>query len=87
MFIFIETALIVGLNFVQCYKIGDDCNAYGTLFLRHEGKMIATAMKIGNQYQPFAILLEMPVADKHAGDERKHVVTNRTITFHLIMYQ
>ena len=34
----------------------------------------------GNQCQPLGALMETPVADKYARDERRHLVTNRTIT-------
>ena len=40
--------LILGLDFAQRYRIGIDWNTYGKLFLRCEGKQIATSMKANN---------------------------------------
>ena len=43
--------LILGLKFAERYKIGIDWDMYGTLFLRCEGKNIATSMKMINPEQ------------------------------------
>ena len=44
----IETSLILGLDFAQRYRTKIDWDMYGTLFLRCEGKRIATSMKMTN---------------------------------------
>ena len=40
--------LILELDFTQRYRIGIDWYMCGKLFLRHEGKKIATPMKTNN---------------------------------------
>ena len=67
----LKQPFIVGLDLLQCYKFGVDWHAYGTLFLKNKDKNIATAMRKGNQCQPLVVLLEMPVADKCAGNAIK----------------
>ena len=46
----IGTTLILGLNFVQRYRVEIEWGIYGTSFLRHEGKKIATSMKMANAW-------------------------------------
>ena len=56
--------MIVGLEFALRYKIGMDCDAYGTLFLRYKGKRIATTMKKGNPCQQTMAFLATSVTKK-----------------------
>ena len=39
------------MDFAQIYGIGVDWHAYGTLFIWHDGRKIAKAMKDGNPKQ------------------------------------
>ena len=74
----LKQPVIIGLDFAQHYKIRLDWNVYETLFFRHEGKKIATAVRKGNQCQLSVALLETPVGDKYAGEQ---------LSYHLITYQ
>ena len=55
-------------------------DAYGTLFLQHDGRKIATAMKNDNSKQQEKALLETPLAKRWARDERTLLVTKHTAT-------
>ena len=44
----LKQSQLIGLDFAQRYKIGLDVNAYGTLFLLHEGKKKVTSKEKSN---------------------------------------
>ena len=69
-----------GIKFAQRYKIEVDWDAYGTSVLKIQSKKDNHSNKKGNPYQQSVALLGTPVADKWAHDERKHFVTNNTVT-------
>ena len=64
--------LILGLDVVEKYRIGLDWDMYWKLFLRCQGRKIATSMKINN-------------LDQHTGKQNKtekklHLITSNTVT-------
>ena len=72
--------LILGVNFAQRYRIGIDWDMYGTLFLRWEGKKIATSMKMTNSGQQMLAFLETPSGKPQETGKKLCLMSNHTVT-------
>ena len=53
---------------------------YEKLFLRCEGKKIATFMKTNDLKQWTIASLEIPVGKQHETHQKLHLITNNTVT-------
>ena len=72
--------LILGLDFVQRYRIGIDWDMHGKLFLRSEGKKMATSMKIYNLEHQTIASLEISAGKQNETAQKLHLITNNTAT-------
>ena len=75
----LKQPLILRLDFAQRYRIGIDWDIYGTLFLRCEGKKIATSMKIINPGQWTIAFLETPSGKPQETDQELCLIINHTV--------
>ena len=83
----LKQALFLGHNVAQRYRIGIDWDIYGPLFLRHEGKKIATSMKMTNPGQCMIAFLETPSDKPQDTDQELFLMANHTATRHTTTFQ